>query len=137
MNYFDRKGRPISWLKYAELFNNQEYVRVAETEMIYMGKNVRISTVWLGLNHNFSGKGEPLIFETMVFSELDAAIDYSGDFQCRWPTIAAAIIGHRAITEAVKAQLPIPYEDTNILKVLYNLVHPRDDEGEEWKNAGY
>lgn len=29
---------------------------------------MRVSTVFLGLDHDFSGKGPPLIFETMVFA---------------------------------------------------------------------
>jgi hypothetical protein len=28
---------------------------------------VKVSTVFLGIDHNFSGKGPPLLFETMVF----------------------------------------------------------------------
>lgn len=29
----------------------------------------RVSTVFLGLDHNFGGEGPPLLFETMVFGE--------------------------------------------------------------------
>jgi hypothetical protein len=29
--------------------------------------NVRVSTVFLGLDHNFSPHGDPLLFETMIF----------------------------------------------------------------------
>jgi hypothetical protein len=29
--------------------------------------NIEISTIFLGLNHNFSWRGAPLLFETMVF----------------------------------------------------------------------
>ena len=39
--------------------------RVAEDEID--GK--RISTVFLGMDHNLYGEGRPLIFETMVFDE--------------------------------------------------------------------
>ncbi len=28
---------------------------------------VRVSTAFLGINHNFTGKGPPVLFETMVF----------------------------------------------------------------------
>lgn len=30
-----------------------------------------VSTVFLGLNHNFMGKGRPLLFETMVFGDFE------------------------------------------------------------------
>ena len=32
-----------------------------------VGGCVRISTVFLAINHNFSCQGEPILFETMVF----------------------------------------------------------------------
>ena len=32
---------------------------------------LRISTVFLGMDHNFGGDGDPLIFETMVFDDGD------------------------------------------------------------------
>jgi hypothetical protein len=55
-------------------------------------KGVRISTVWLGLNHNFSLEGPPLIFETMIFSETG---DLEMDEYCwRWSTEVQALAGH-------------------------------------------
>ena len=33
----------------------------------YVDGNVRVSTVFLGLDHQFGGEGPPLLFETMVF----------------------------------------------------------------------
>ena len=29
--------------------------------------NIRVSTVFLGLDHRYSGQGKPILFETMVF----------------------------------------------------------------------
>ena len=37
---------------------------VAEDEI----NNLKISTVWLGVNHNYFG-GPPLLFETMIFND--------------------------------------------------------------------
>lgn len=31
------------------------------------GGDVRVSTVFLGIDHNFHGTGRPLLFETMIF----------------------------------------------------------------------
>jgi hypothetical protein len=42
---------------------NPEY-KIVKQDTLANGKFV--STVWLGLNHNF-GRGKPLIFETMIF----------------------------------------------------------------------
>lgn len=61
--------------------------------------DVRISTVFLGLNHNFFDDGPPLIFETMVFGgQLDDATE-------RYSTYAQAESGHAAMVERVKATL--------------------------------
>ena len=39
-------------------------------------KNIEISTVFLGIDHSFSGAKEPLLFETMVFGgPLDQEMD--------------------------------------------------------------
>lgn len=51
------------------------------------GENIKISTVFLGLDHNFSG-GPPVLFETMVFGgEFDEACQ-------RYVTIEEARKGH-------------------------------------------
>ena len=43
-------------------FENHENRRVAATEK----DGIRVSTVFLGLNHNFD-EGRPILFETMLF----------------------------------------------------------------------
>lgn len=48
----------------------------------------RISTVWLGLNHNW-GDGPPLVFETMVFKPSG-----SDNYQVRYTTWDEALLGH-------------------------------------------
>ena len=53
----------------------------------------RVSTVFLGLDHQFRG-GPPLIFETMVFP---------GGTCDRYSTWEEAEAGHRAMIERVKA----------------------------------
>ena len=59
---------------------------------------VRVSTVFLGLNHAF-GDGPPLWFETMVFGgELDQE-------QERYSTIEQARLGHAQICDKVRATL--------------------------------
>lgn len=58
----------------------------------------RISTIFLGLNHNHGGLGSPILFETMVFSDNG---DYN-DYQERYCTWEEAETGHKRILEAVK-----------------------------------
>jgi hypothetical protein len=58
--------------------------------------SIRISTVFLGLDHNFGG-GPPLLFETMVFGgDLDQECE-------RYSTWEEAEAGHRKMIERVKA----------------------------------
>lgn len=64
IHYYDRQGRPLNdCFAWAKLFEDRKYARIALT-ILPDGKEV--STVWLGLDHNYFG-GPPLIFETMVF----------------------------------------------------------------------
>ncbi len=53
-------------------------------------KGVRISTIFMGLDHNF-GKGKPLLFETMVFG------GKRDQYQERYTTKKQAIKGHDKI----------------------------------------
>ena len=56
--YFDRQGNPIKakggeqddCLKWARMFEDREYCQVAET---FLPDGMRVSTVWLGLNHSW------------------------------------------------------------------------------------
>jgi hypothetical protein len=60
--------------------------------------DVRISTVFLGLNHSFDN-GEPLLFETLVFGgELDQEMD-------RYFTWEQAETGHKKMVERVKSSV--------------------------------
>lgn len=50
-------------LAWGAAFNSPDR-RVAETEV---SPEVRVSTVFLGLDHSFSSDGPPILFETMIF----------------------------------------------------------------------
>jgi len=78
----------MTWIRWKENFDNR---RVAKTEI---GK-VRISTVFLGIDHNW-GDGPPILFETMVFGgELDQE-------QERYSTWEEAKVGHRQMVAMVE-----------------------------------
>ena len=93
--YFDRNGQPITLRQYGELMERPAY-RIVEQE--YLPDLVYVSTVWLGLNHNFFNEQAPLIFETMIFADLDQEIDQR---QLRYSTIEEAEKGHRETVRLV------------------------------------
>lgn len=63
----DANGEPIpepDLMKWARWFG-QDKVRVVKQEWV---DNVWVSTVFLGLDHNFNAKGPPVLWESMTFS---------------------------------------------------------------------
>lgn len=89
---YDRKGQPITLERYAELMHDLSYRRVAEDRI----GHVWVSTVWLGVNHQFIPGGPPLIFETMIFGGPQ-------DEDCwRYSTEEEALAGHRLAVREVR-----------------------------------
>lgn len=64
-DWYDREGNPIDTLRWGELHEDYDYVRVELTEI---GPYV-VSTVWLGLDHSYMEGGPPIIFESLVFTK--------------------------------------------------------------------
>lgn len=91
--YFDRLGDPISMEKWCELMKDIPYRVIAKTKI---GTH-EISTVWLGVNHNFISTGKPIIFETMVFPECE-------DMD-RYHTEKEAIAGHERMVKKWRKRL--------------------------------
>jgi len=84
----------VAWARY---FESADRI-VAQTTVT---EDVIVSTVFLGLNHQF-GDGPPLLFETMVFGgPLDQA-------QARYPTWHEAEQGHEAMCARVREVLSAP-----------------------------
>jgi hypothetical protein len=96
-DYYNRAGEPITTDEFMALHQDPEYGRVAET----MLDPYWVSTVWLGLDHNFGG-GKPLIFETMVFHKDKGWEDQD---MARYSTEAEAQDGHRQMVERWRADL--------------------------------
>ena len=68
-----------------------DYKKVAVTAI---GERVRVSTVWLGLDHSFGLTSKtPIIFETLVFGG-----PFDGDME-RYSTEEEALRGHQAMVE--------------------------------------
>ena len=83
--YFDRQGKPIGMMDWARKHDDREYSTVAQ----HWVRGWMVSTVWLGINHNYLPSGPPLIFETMIFAPKDATI--GGDGQMPGPAGAAGL----------------------------------------------
>jgi hypothetical protein len=105
--FYDRQGRFIQtqdehgnilmepMRQLSAFFSDESYKRVARTEV----SNCVVSTVWLGIDHNF-GDGPPLIFETMIFGEGNNA-PYE-DWCWRYSTLEEAEVAHEAIVAALR-----------------------------------
>jgi len=71
----------------------------------------RVSTVFLGLNHQF-GSGPPLLFETMVFP-----MGSSSDLYCdRYSTYDEAEAGHAKVVRGLKDGTLELYGDEAVVK---------------------
>jgi hypothetical protein len=101
VRYYNRQGVPIDQEEWVARSNKDEQ-RVAQDWVA--GKWV--STVWLGINHRFTGDGPPIIFETMVFrcEAGEGPPDSWGELFCkRYATEEEALEGHRTLVETLKA----------------------------------
>jgi hypothetical protein len=63
--YFDKLGNPLTLEEFVLLFEDRDYCIIKQTRHKEKGKEFWLSTVWVGINHQF-GNGPPLIFETMA-----------------------------------------------------------------------
>ena len=83
----------------------REWARWLETAERHIGDDTingkRVSTVFLGIDHNFSFSGPPLLFETMVFGD-----DGRGDEEEieRYATYEEAEEGHKRIVKKYGSQ---------------------------------
>lgn len=104
--YYDRQGEPIDMFKFGELAEDSDYKRVGLStypsledveDPLDTTPVATVSTVWLGINHNFSlVGGQPVIFESMIFGG-----PYDGEC-CRYCTEDEATEGHSRIMENLR-----------------------------------
>lgn len=106
--YVLRDGEPVPepnlrvWARWFE--DSMPERRVAADEPV---PGVRVSTVFLGLDHGFGGT--PLLYETMIFDD-DGTGHRLAHEQWRYETKAEAVAGHADAVRAVReAALPLPF----------------------------
>jgi hypothetical protein len=113
-DYYSRQGEPITMRQWVAAFEYDRSLRfVAQTTV----RGVRVSTIWLGLDHSY-GRGPILIFETMLFAKEARGRTRK---QCRWlrerdqdgyrwTTEVQALAGHDQHVAEVRARLRTPAE---------------------------
>lgn len=104
IEYYARDGTPMTedeWLRSFSL-DPEEFRRIKRVALTEFGDDdIRVSTVWLGLNHNWDPDGPPLIFETMVFGgPLDNEV-------WRCTTEAQAVEQHGFVVSLVRRELEV------------------------------
>jgi hypothetical protein len=106
-DWYDRNGQPLTSKQADDLLQDLEYKRLASSTVTSTEDpelDLLVSTVWLGLDHNWRVMpGPPLIFETMVFSKTgDHPLE---DYQERYSTEAEALEGHRHVLDHVTSHV--------------------------------
>lgn len=102
--WYDRQGRTIDAAKANTLLGDPAYKRVGLTEITSASDasvSYRVSTVWLGVNHNYVDGGPPILFETMVFGPENA-----DEYMQRYATEDEARAGHAETITVVAATVP-------------------------------
>jgi hypothetical protein len=121
--YVGKKGEPLTLRQWSDYSEDMSYKRIGYDELpaTSVCPASYVSTVWLGIDHNFLMQGPPILFETMRFSlekeplEMFPGRTYhpSIDFpdpqdpdrrtdQERYLTEEQASIGHRTIVRLIQ-----------------------------------
>ena len=87
----DKKPVLVDLMTWARQFDDANRI-VEKTDI----GTVFISTVFLGLDHNYGDEGPPILFETLVFGgALDGEMD-------RYATWDEAVVGHKEMVARVE-----------------------------------
>lgn len=88
----ERTPMAVDIMTWGAWFEEHRNRRIDRTEI---DDHCHVSTVFLGLDHNFSDRGDPVLFETMIFG---GPLDQE---QWRYCTYSEAEHGHaEAVTQA-------------------------------------
>jgi hypothetical protein len=89
---------------YAEAYRNGERILESPERMVEQTSvnQYWISTVFLGLNHNYYLEGPPPWFETIVFEEKKGKRERSSRFVRHYTTWAEVEAGHRSMVEIIR-----------------------------------
>lgn len=82
---------PRLWVLWMSNLDNRTVGKTTVDEM-------EVSTVFLGMDHNFTGDGDPILFETMIFHIGDKGDDSYMERCCTWEEAEA--MHERAVNQA-------------------------------------
>ncbi len=103
--YILKNGRPVlvrDVAVWGRWFDSSFESRVVEQTIV--GGKYKVSTVFLGLDHNFSGEGRPILFESMVFTADGMKTSDVLDIR-RYSTLGKAKQGHFEYVEMLKKKI--------------------------------
>jgi len=89
---------PVDWAKWMETHKGGRVVDRSEVG------GFLVSTVFLGLDHDHTGRAGPILFETMVFRS-DKSPNQFDTYQERYKTWEEAELGHAQAVEYVRNRL--------------------------------
>jgi hypothetical protein len=98
----DKNGNVVpepDLLKWARWLEDSRDARVLKQEWV---SNIRISTIFLGLDHNFCSDGPPIVWETMLFSNM---ADFQGRMWRCAGTREQAEAQHEKVVQLVKDEI--------------------------------
>lgn len=90
---------PVTWSRWYE--SNYD-LRTLGRDHVYGPKFNRlytVSTVFLGLDHDFGGQGQPVLWETMIFGQ------WEGKDQWRYTSREDALKGHAAAVDMARRHI--------------------------------
>lgn len=109
----------LAWARWMEDARPSGRIIIGQKTFTICGHEMLVSTVFLGANHNFSGEGEPILYETMVLGDGEVvakladmseqvessifALAFGGvDIQRRYRTRQEAVKGHEQMVQFVE-----------------------------------
>ncbi|MGF6641802.1 hypothetical protein [Paraburkholderia sp. MM6662-R1] len=111
-----REASLMEWARWYELTAKQDDGigdrRVASTHV----SNIWVSTVFLGIDHNFFGDGPPILFETMCFIDDEMADPSQMLRYCTWDEAHA---GHERIVDSLRV---LESESIRITEAMLGIV---------------
>jgi hypothetical protein len=108
--FYDKDGTPLTLEQWGEKHHDRQYCQIGFDEFgVYA-----VSTVWIGIDHNFARLWDPtqppLIFESAVINRgeththkmMPGVIFHGIEITERYSTLEQALAGHQALCDKVR-----------------------------------